>query len=236
MVSALTQFQLLDVVALKEDLPDHHLAAGQVGTLVESLAPDVYEVDFSDDDGQTYAMVPLHTSQLLKLHYAPDSISLEALTMSNTINQHGSGDNIAGDKVMGQKIGTQVNGGNIGNVVNEANDSAQISATGFSQTTGTTTAELLQLLDHLRQTAAQLPPEVRDDLIIDIDDVAEEIQKPAAQRNQPRLKKRLAGLLAAVALATTGLEAANNFTDEVIELGSKVGIELQLPSAPSDQP
>ena len=236
MVSALTQFQLLDVVALKEDLPDHHLAAGQVGTLVEHLAPDVYEVDFSDDDGQTYAMVPLHTSQLLKLHYAPDSISLEALTMSNTINQHGSGDNIAGDKVMGQKIGTQVNGGNIGNVVNEANDSAQISATGFSQTTGTTTAELLQLLDHLRQTAAQLPPEVRDDLIIDIDDVAEEIQKPAAQRNQPRLKKRLAGLLAAVALATTGLEAANNFTDEVIELGSKVGIELQLPSAPSDQP
>lgn len=45
--------QLLDVVALKEDLPDHHLMAGQVGTLVEQLAPDVYEVDFSDDDGQT---------------------------------------------------------------------------------------------------------------------------------------------------------------------------------------
>ena len=67
MVSALTQFQLLDIVALKEDLPQHHLSAGQVGTLVEPLAPDVFEVDFSDDEGQTYAMLPLHTSQLLKL-------------------------------------------------------------------------------------------------------------------------------------------------------------------------
>lgn len=30
-------------------------------------------------------------------------------TMSNTIHQYGSGDNIAGDKVMGDKIGTQIN-------------------------------------------------------------------------------------------------------------------------------
>jgi hypothetical protein len=64
------QFQVLDVVALKTDLPEHNLTAGQVGTLVEPLAPNVYEVDFSDDDGQTYAMLPLHTSQLLKLHYS----------------------------------------------------------------------------------------------------------------------------------------------------------------------
>jgi hypothetical protein len=235
MVSALMKFQLLDVVALKADLPAHHLAAGQVGTLVESLAPDVYEVDFSDDDGQTYAMLPLHTSQLLKLHYAPDRISSEALTMTNTIHQHGNGDNVAGDKVMGQKIGTQVNGGNIGNLVNKASGNAQVSATGFSQTSGTTTAELLQIVDRLRQTAAQLPVEVRDDLIIDIDAIEEEVQKPAEQRNHPRLRKWLAGLLATAAVVTTGVEAANNFADEVIELGSKVGIELSLPSSP-DQP
>jgi hypothetical protein len=72
MVSAPTRFQLLDVVALREDLPQHHLSAGQVGTLVEPLAPDVFEVDYSDDEGQTYAMLPLHTSQLLKLHTSPE--------------------------------------------------------------------------------------------------------------------------------------------------------------------
>lgn len=72
MVNTLNQLQLLDVVALKTPLPEHHLRAGQVGTIVELLAPDVYEVDFSDDDGQTYAMVSLHASQLLKLSFSPD--------------------------------------------------------------------------------------------------------------------------------------------------------------------
>jgi Domain of unknown function (DUF4926) len=71
MVKASAKLQLLDIVALKEDLPDHNLLAGQVGTIVEFLAPEVYEVEFSDDDGQTYAMLPLHSSQLLQLKYKP---------------------------------------------------------------------------------------------------------------------------------------------------------------------
>jgi Domain of unknown function (DUF4926) len=63
------QLNRLDVVALKEDLPQHNLLAEQVGTIVETLAPEVYEVEFSDDDGQTYAMLPLHSQQLLQLKY-----------------------------------------------------------------------------------------------------------------------------------------------------------------------
>jgi hypothetical protein len=47
MVRAIVQLQLLDVVAIKEDLPDHNLLAGQVGTIVEFLAPEVYKVEFS---------------------------------------------------------------------------------------------------------------------------------------------------------------------------------------------
>ena len=43
---------LHDVVALLVDLPDHKLRRGQVGTVVETLAPDVFEVEFSDDDGR----------------------------------------------------------------------------------------------------------------------------------------------------------------------------------------
>lgn len=240
-VSVLTQFQLLDVVALKEDLPDHHLVVGQVGTLVEHLAPDVYEVDFSDDDGQTYAMLPLHTSQLIKLHYVPDAISTEGLTMANTIHQHGSGDNIAGDKVMGDKvagnkIGTQINGSNIANVVNEAKDQAQVNAVGFSQTTGTTTAELLQLVDRLRQIAGQFPLAVQEDLIIDIDDVEAELQKPEDQRSLPKLKKRLTALATAATLAlggvAGGVAATNDFVDNVTDLSGKLGIELPLPPQP----
>ncbi|ALA59285.1 DUF4926 domain-containing protein [Nitrospira moscoviensis] len=62
---------LLDVVALTENIPDRGLLRGQVGTVVESLGPDVFEVEFVDNDGRTYATVPLKKHQLLVLHYQP---------------------------------------------------------------------------------------------------------------------------------------------------------------------
>lgn len=63
--------QLLDVVALMEYQPDHGLMRGQVGTVVEILQPGVYEVEFSDDEGRTYAQAPLSGSQILRLHHRP---------------------------------------------------------------------------------------------------------------------------------------------------------------------
>ena len=62
---------LLDVVALTEDISDRGLRRGQVGTVVEMLGPGVFEVEFVDNDGRTYATVPLKSSQLLILHYQP---------------------------------------------------------------------------------------------------------------------------------------------------------------------
>ncbi|MFQ5754043.1 MAG: DUF4926 domain-containing protein [bacterium] len=63
--------ELLDVVALTEDLPQHTLFRGQVGTVVEILAQNVFEVEFSDDEGQTYAMLALRADQLIVLRYQP---------------------------------------------------------------------------------------------------------------------------------------------------------------------
>ncbi len=63
--------KLLDVVALLEDLPSHGLRRGQVGTVVEELAPNVFEVEFSDDNGRTYAQLALRANQLIVLHYEP---------------------------------------------------------------------------------------------------------------------------------------------------------------------
>jgi hypothetical protein len=63
--------QLLDVVALTADLPDKGLLRGQVGTVVENLAPGVFEVEFCDDQGHSYAQLALRDSQLLVLHYRP---------------------------------------------------------------------------------------------------------------------------------------------------------------------
>ncbi len=63
--------KLLDVVALTDDLPERELLRGQVGTVVEVLAPDVYEVEFSDNDGRTYAELAVKADKLLVLHYEP---------------------------------------------------------------------------------------------------------------------------------------------------------------------
>jgi hypothetical protein len=63
--------QLLDVVALIEDLPDRGLQQGQVGTIVEILTPEAFEVEFSDNDGRAYAMLALKQSQFIVLHYEP---------------------------------------------------------------------------------------------------------------------------------------------------------------------
>jgi hypothetical protein len=63
------QPKLLDVVALLEDLPSRALVRGQVGTIVEDLAPGVFEVEFSDDNGRTYATLSLRSDQLLVLRH-----------------------------------------------------------------------------------------------------------------------------------------------------------------------
>lgn len=67
----MAEIEMLSVVALLEDLPESGLLRGQVGTIVESLAPDVYEVEFSDDSGQTYASLTLRPNQLMRLHHEP---------------------------------------------------------------------------------------------------------------------------------------------------------------------
>lgn len=65
------QIKFLDVVALTEDIPERDLWRGQVGTVVENLAPGVYEVEFSDNEGRTFASLALKAVQLLVLHYEP---------------------------------------------------------------------------------------------------------------------------------------------------------------------
>lgn len=63
--------QVLDVVALTENIPDRGLVRGQVGTVVEAHDPGIFEVEFTDNEGKSYAMLPLKSSQLLVLHYQP---------------------------------------------------------------------------------------------------------------------------------------------------------------------
>lgn len=63
--------EILSVVAVLEDVPGEGLVRDQVGTVVESWAPGVYEVEFCDEQGKAYAMVALKEEQLMRLYHQP---------------------------------------------------------------------------------------------------------------------------------------------------------------------
>lgn len=64
-------------MALTEDVPAHRLTRGQIGTVVEHLERDgdrALMVEFSDEQGETYAMIPLRPQQLLVLHRDTEAV------------------------------------------------------------------------------------------------------------------------------------------------------------------
>ncbi|HEX3439592.1 MAG TPA: DUF4926 domain-containing protein [Pseudolabrys sp.] len=67
------KLDLLNVVALLVDRPVEGLARGQVGTVVETLDDEYVLVEFSDDNGRAYAVVPCSRRGLLVLHDEPEA-------------------------------------------------------------------------------------------------------------------------------------------------------------------
>ena len=63
--------RLLDVVALTADVPETGLVRGQVGTVVERLNPGIFEIEFCDDEGRTYAQAAVPAERLIVLRYEP---------------------------------------------------------------------------------------------------------------------------------------------------------------------
>lgn len=66
------EIKVLDVVALTENVPEHGLRRGEVGTVVERWKDGAFEVEFSDDSGKAYAFAALRDEQLMKLHFRKD--------------------------------------------------------------------------------------------------------------------------------------------------------------------
>jgi hypothetical protein len=61
--------KLLDVIALLADRPELRLSRGQVGTIVEVLAEDVFEVEFCDREGRTIGLAELRGNDFLVLRH-----------------------------------------------------------------------------------------------------------------------------------------------------------------------
>ena len=64
----------LDIVALLKPLPEQHLGKGAIGTVVHVYNDDIYEVEFADLKGQTYALLTLPAQHLLLLKHEPEML------------------------------------------------------------------------------------------------------------------------------------------------------------------
>jgi len=191
-----------------EMLPEYdlsHLAQGIRGKYADAMRQG-YSVTVHHENGTS-------TTRCI----SPDS-------MSNDKHYNWYGDRIAGDKIGGDKVGgDKVGGDKVGGDKVGGDKTVNYNAS---------TAELLQLIATLRQTATQFPPEIQTEITIDLDDVETEIKKPEDQRNLARLKKRLIALAMIGAAAATPIAGITDFANNALDLGSKLGIELPLPSAP----
>ena len=68
----MNEIKLLDVVALVENLESEGLQRGEGGTVVEQWKDGVFEVEFSDNSGKSYAFAAVRPDQIMKLHFRKD--------------------------------------------------------------------------------------------------------------------------------------------------------------------
>ncbi len=72
-----THINMLDAVAVTEDLPAPGLTAGEVGAVVEILGDgEAFEVELCDNDGQTYGLHTLRANQIMALHTRGQALRL----------------------------------------------------------------------------------------------------------------------------------------------------------------
>ncbi|MEG4118199.1 COR domain-containing protein [Microcoleus sp. N9_B4] len=121
-------------------------------------------------------------------------------------------------------------GANFSGNIGGSSNSAEVGGNQSVQNNNANTTELLKLISSMRDTADQFPEDIRDEIIIDIEDVEAEIKKPESQWNKTRLKKSLTAIVAAGTAIAIPIAGMTDFANTAIDVGQKLGIELKLPS------
>ena len=57
--------ELFDIIELLVNLPQYNLKIGEQGTIVEDYSDGYYEIEFSNDEGETIVLCPLSKEQFI---------------------------------------------------------------------------------------------------------------------------------------------------------------------------
>ena len=125
----------------------------------------------------------------------------------------------------------QFKGSQIGNFAKEVTDSTQQTASDFNKNNNANTGELLQLISSMRETAAQFPEDDREEVLMEISNVEEQLNKPEEKRNRKLIGKKLVAILAIAASIASPIANMTDFTNNVTDLAQKAGVELPMRSA-----
>ena len=109
-------------------------------------------------------------------------------------------------------------------------ENAQVNRNQFNQTNNANTDELLKLISSMPETAAQFPEDDREEVLMEIGNVEEQLKKPEENRNRKLIAKKLGAILAIAASIATPIANMADFTNNVTDLAQKAGVEITIPS------
>jgi hypothetical protein len=97
------------------------------------------------------------------------------------------------------------------------------------------TDEITRLICSLREMAQKFPEAQREEAIVHLDDLQEDITTPEKQKPQ-RIKTRLAALLVIAGTVASVVAGAADFSNNVLELSEKLGVPIEFnQSQPTQQ-
>lgn len=116
----------------------------------------------------------------------------------------------------------------IGNLADTVKDNASQTASNFTQAINSNIDDITKLINALRGTAQTFPEQQREEALVHLDDLQEDLSQPEKQKPQ-RIKTRLVALFAIASTASGYVVGATDFSNKVLDLSKKLGIELVHP-------
>ncbi|WP_445172619.1 hypothetical protein [Microcoleus sp.] len=143
----------------------------------------------------------------------------------NTLNLYFDGNSMNQDSSQTNNLqGANLSGIN----ASQFQDNVQASGYQFNQTNNANTGELLKLISSMRETAAQFPEDDREEVLMEIGNVEEQLNKPEEKRNLKLIAKKLGVILAIAGTIASPIANMTDFTNNVTDLAQKAGVELPI--------
>ncbi|MBD2387426.1 hypothetical protein [Cylindrospermum sp. FACHB-282] len=189
---------------------------------------DEKEVETKKYLGETYFRYVHITSQGIRmidekpLFGSLDTAALRSIKIENsqfTINGDMMPDYYNNDN--------DLRGANIANFANQVQNNASQTASDFSQNICQNINEINNLISSLREIAQTFPEAQREEAIVHLDDLQEDIKLTIPEKQKPRIKARIGALLALTGIVGAAVAGTVDFSNNVLELSNKLGFPIE---------